>query len=60
MGVNAVELQPLMEFDGDGEAYHWGYMSTNFFAPASAYSSDKRTLKQLTELPSMVHAFHDK
>lgn len=60
MGINAIELQPIMEFDGDGEAYHWGYMPINFFSPASAYGSDKNQLTQITEVPQMVEAFHEK
>ena len=37
LGVNAIELQPLQEFDNvRPEEYHWGYMPVNYFAPASA------------------------
>lgn len=60
MGINAVELQPLMLSQGDGDDYRWGYMPISFFAPAEIYASDERRLSQLTELPRMVEAFHEK
>ena len=38
LGINAVELQPVLEFDARSrEEYHWGYMPVNFFSPASSY-----------------------
>ena len=47
LGVNAVEIQPVLEFDSlSREEYHWGYMPVSFMAPASAYaampSTDRR------------------
>ncbi|MBL9214883.1 MAG: glycoside hydrolase family 1 [Opitutaceae bacterium] len=59
LGVNAVELQPLHEFDNrTREEYHWGYMAVNFFAPASAYAADPARATQVKELQELVAAFH--
>ncbi len=60
MGVNAVELQPLMEFDGNPNDYAWGYMPINFFAPAAAYGSDRLKCSQVEEAQKMIAAFHKK
>ena len=39
LGVNAVELQPVQEFDSRSrEEYHWGYMPVNFFCLESSYA----------------------
>jgi pullulanase len=59
LGVNAVELQPVQEFDNRSrEEYHWGYMTSNWFAPASAYSSDPARASGVRELQELVAAFH--
>lgn len=59
LGVNAVELQPIHEFDNKtrGE-YHWGYMTVNFFSPASAYATDGAKATQVREFQELVAAFH--
>ncbi len=59
LGVNCVELQPLQEFDNTArENYHWGYMPVNYFAPASAYSTDPARASGMRELQELVRAFH--
>lgn len=58
MGINAVELQPLTEYDGNPKDYHWGYMPLNYFAPASGYASDPAKLSQLNEMAEVVELFH--
>ena len=59
LGVNCVELQPLHEFDNQTRAeYHWGYMTANFLAPASAYARDAAHATQVKELQELVAAFH--
>ena len=59
LGVNCVELQPVQENDAaSADEYHWGYMTTNFFAPASAYASDPARASGVRELQSLVAAFH--
>ncbi len=59
LGVNCVELQPLHEFDNrTRDEYHWGYMTANFLAPASAYAADAASASQVKELQELVAAFH--
>jgi pullulanase len=59
LGVNAVELQPLHEFDNvTREEYHWGYMSTSFFAPESSYATAPEKASGIRELQELVTAFH--
>jgi len=59
LGVNCVELQPVHEFDNrTREEYHWGYMTANFFAPASAYGLDPAHASSVRELQELVAAFH--
>ncbi len=59
LGVNAVELQPVQEFDCvTPEEYHWGYMPVNWFAPASAYALAAERASQIGELQDLVAAFH--
>lgn len=36
LGVNAIELMPVCEFDGN---YNWGYSPNHYFAPDRAYGS---------------------
>lgn len=59
LGVNAVELQPIQEFDTqDRDAYGWGYMPLNYFSPASYYSVDPERGGQIDEFRELVEAFH--
>jgi pullulanase len=59
LGVNCVELQPVQENDAlSPDEYHWGYMTTNFFAPASAYALDPAKASGVRELQGLVAAFH--
>lgn len=59
LGVNAVELQPVQEFDNaTPEEYHWGYMPVNWFAPSSAYALDPARASQVKEFQELVAAFH--
>lgn len=61
LGVNCVELQPVQEFDSlTREDYHWGYMTTNFFSPASAYAISPETASGVRELQDLVAAFHER
>ena len=60
LGVNAVELQPVQEFDSlRPEEYHWGYMTVNFFSPASAYATAPKRASQIEEFRELVDAFHE-
>jgi len=59
LGVNCVELQPLHEFDSiTPEEYHWGYMTNNFFSPASGYALEPAKASGVKELQDLVAAFH--
>ena len=60
LGVNAIELQPVQENDSQsyGE-YHWGYMTANYFAPASNYASDPEAGSQVAEFRELVSTLHD-
>ncbi len=58
-GVNAVEFQPIQEFDARSrDEYHWGYMPVNFFSPASTFSSDPSQGNGVKEFKMLVEAFH--
>ena len=63
LGVTAVELMPVMEYDEEtgniaGRHNHWGYMTTNFFAPEARYAAVEGD--QVVELKTLVKAFHDR
>jgi isoamylase len=64
LGVNAVELLPIMEFDdsdardvdGTRLSNYWGYSTINFFSPHSSYSVSPDA--QICEFRDMVKALH--
>src|SRR5438552_7103508 len=61
LGVTAVELMPVMQYDKEtttaaGRVNHWGYMTTNFFAPETRYASHPG--EEVIELKRLVQAFH--
>ncbi|TVP80637.1 MAG: glycoside hydrolase family 1 [Puniceicoccaceae bacterium] len=59
IGVNAVELQPIQEFDNPTrEDYHWGYMTVNYFSPESSYALAPERASQIEELRALVQDFH--
>lgn len=59
LGINAIELQPIQEFDyGEPHEYHWGYMPVNYFAPASAYASDPEKASQIKEIQNFIKICH--
>lgn len=61
LGVNAVELQPIQEFDNLNYAdYHWGYMPVNWFSPSSAYAYEPENLTQAKDFADLVDAFHSR
>ncbi|MDE7204018.1 MAG: glycogen debranching enzyme [Lachnospiraceae bacterium] len=64
LGVNAVELMPVFEFDEmedvrvvDGEKLlnYWGYSPVCFFSPNISYASDTRPGKASNEFRSLIH-----
>ncbi len=60
IGVNAVELQPIQEFDNEKpEDYHWGYMTVNYFSPESSYAAEPSKASQIEEFRGLVQDFHE-
>ena len=49
LGVNAIELMPVHEFDGN---YNWGYSPNHYFAVDKAYGS----AKMFRQLVDSIHA----
>ena len=67
LGVNAVELLPLMAFDEQdvpprtaalGLRNYWGYSTHSFFAPHSGYTVSGTGAAQVNEFRDMVKALH--
>jgi glycogen operon protein len=67
LGVTAVELMPVLEFDeleharrnphsGELLLNYWGYSPLSFFAPKAAYAAGAG--RQVREFKEMVKAFH--
>ncbi len=67
LGVTAVELMPVLEFDELDHAHrdsatgqqlmnYWGYSPLSFFAPKASYAA--RPGQQVREFKEMVRAFH--
>ncbi len=60
LGVNAVELQPIQEFDSRSrDEYHWGYMPVNYFSPESTYGAKPELGSQVEEFRDLVRALHE-
>ncbi len=69
LGVTAVELMPVFEFDENEHMRHaksgeilrnyWGYSPVSFFAPKASYSSNGRDGQQVNEFRQMIKNFHD-
>ena len=60
LGVNAVELLPVHEFDNKAApsgVNYWGYMTTHFMAPESSYASSPEG-KQVAELKKLIDGLH--
>jgi glycogen operon protein len=69
LGVNAVELMPVNEFDeeagwrvnpltGERLVNFWGYTPYAFFAPKASYAASAMTGGQVDEFREMVREFH--
>ena len=68
LGINAVELMPIFEFDetmnsrrvgGKELLDYWGYNTVGFFAPNSNYASTKEHNREGTELKELIRELHD-
>ena len=68
LGINAVELMPIFEFDEmrdyrlvDGKPVmnYWGYNTVCFFAPNTSYTANLEYNKEGTELKELISALHE-
>lgn len=60
LGANALEFQPIQQFDSTSkEEYHWGYMTTNYYAPCAWYGSDPAKASQNDEFLALVKTCHE-
>jgi isoamylase len=69
LGVNAVELMPVYEFDewensrmdqqsGEQLLNYWGYSTVGFFAPKAGYAATGRFGMQVDEFKTLVKEMH--
>ncbi len=69
LGITAVELLPVFEFDDDEYdtinpktgtklSNYWGYSTVGFFAPKTSYSSDKSPEGPVKEFKTFVKEMH--
>ena len=68
LGINAVELMPIFEFDEMRDARlidenqlldYWGYNPVCFFAPNTSYCSSVEYNREGLELKKMIKTLHD-
>ena len=68
LGINAVELMPIFEFDetmntrrpnGQKLLDYWGYNTVCFFAPNSSYTASIEYNVEGMELKELIKALHD-
>jgi glycogen operon protein len=68
LGINAVELMPVFEFDENMNSRmvegrrlldYWGYNTVSFFAPNASYAASAEYNKEGTELKELIKALHD-
>ena len=57
LGVTAVELMPVFQYDPDENNY-WGYMPLNFFSPQQGYAVVSSAAESTAEFKAMVKALH--
>lgn len=67
LGVNAVELMPVFEFDEMKDSHevegktvldYWGYNTVSFFAPNTSYASRPEYNQEGTELKNLIKALN--
>lgn len=68
LGINAVELMPIFEFDEmrdyreiDGKPLldYWGYNTVSFFAPNTSYAAGIEYNREGTELKTLIKTLND-
>jgi len=57
LGITAVELMPVHQFDASNNSY-WGYNTLNFFAPHQNYAYNKEPGGAITEFKTLVRELH--
>lgn len=66
LGINAVELMPIFEFDetmglreinGKKLLDYWGYNTVSFFAPNTSYAAQKEYNREGLELKELIREF---
>ncbi len=69
LGVNAVELMPIFEFDemqdyrqynGQTLYNYWGYSTVGFFSPNTSYTASTEYNREGNELKGLINALHQK
>lgn len=68
LGINAVELMPIFEFDETGSLRtyngqelldYWGYNTVSFFAPNTSYCGGIEYNREGTELKQLIKSLHE-
>ncbi len=68
LGINAVELMPIFEFDEtmtdrekDGKKLldYWGYNTVGYFAPNTSYAATDEYNREGTELKELIRTLHE-
>ncbi|MCI8869174.1 MAG: glycogen debranching protein GlgX [Lawsonibacter sp.] len=68
LGVNAVELMPIFEFDelqdyremnGEKLYNYWGYNTVSFFAPNTSYTASTEYNREGNELKNLIRVFKE-
>lgn len=60
LGVNVVQLMPILEFQNDeaNDRYGWGYDSVHFNSPDGWYATERFDARRVTEVKKLVDALH--
>ncbi len=69
LGINAVELMPIHEFDEFDNSFtnprtgqklmnYWGYNSINFYAPKAGFAASGKDGMQVDEFKALIKEFH--
>jgi glycogen operon protein len=59
LGVTAVELLPIYQYEPEEGGNYWGYMPLSFFSPHQGYSHASDAAQLINEFRSMVKALHE-
>ncbi|MBO8129902.1 MAG: type I pullulanase [Candidatus Marinimicrobia bacterium] len=60
LGINAVHLLPVSDFDNDefSDNYNWGYMPVNFNSPDGWYATNPEDESRVIELKKLINSLH--